>query len=74
MAALVVAGAGVRVAKHGNRAASSPCGSADVLEALGVVIDLGPTGVARCIDEAGIGFCFAPQVPPGAAVRGPGAS
>jgi anthranilate phosphoribosyltransferase len=60
-AALVVAGAGARVAKHGNRAASSQCGSADVLEALGVVIDLGPVGVARCIDEAGIGFCFAPR-------------
>jgi anthranilate phosphoribosyltransferase len=58
-AALVVAGAGGRVAKHGNRAASSKCGSADVLEALGVVIDLGPAGVARCIREAGIGFCFA---------------
>jgi anthranilate phosphoribosyltransferase len=58
-AALVVAGAGARVAKHGNRAASSQCGSADVLEALGVVIDLGPGGVARCIEEAGIGFCFA---------------
>jgi anthranilate phosphoribosyltransferase len=61
MAALVVAGAGVAVAKHGNRAASSQCGSADVLEALGVVIDLGPDGVARCILEAGIGFCFAPR-------------
>ena len=60
MAAIVAAGAGARVAKHGNRAASSDCGSADVLEALGVVIDLGPKGVARCIDEAGIGFCFAP--------------
>lgn len=58
-AALVVAGAGGRVAKHGNRAASSKCGSADVLEALGVVIDLGPAGVARCLREAGIGFCFA---------------
>ena len=51
--------AGASVAKHGNRAASSQCGSADVLEALGVVIDLGPAGVARCIREAGIGFCFA---------------
>jgi anthranilate phosphoribosyltransferase len=61
MAALVAAGAGVRIAKHGNRAASSECGSADVLEALGVVIDLGAEGVARCIDEAGIGFCFAPR-------------
>jgi anthranilate phosphoribosyltransferase len=61
MAALVATGAGVRVAKHGNRAASSACGSADVLEALGVVIDLGPDGVARCVEEAGIGFCFAPR-------------
>ena len=61
MAALVAAGAGVRIAKHGNRAASSDCGSADVLEALGVVIDLGAEGVGRCIDEAGIGFCFAPR-------------
>jgi anthranilate phosphoribosyltransferase len=59
MAALVAAGAGVRVVKHGNRAASSQCGSADVLEALGVEIDLGPEGVARCVDRAGIGFCFA---------------
>jgi anthranilate phosphoribosyltransferase len=59
MAALIAAGAGASVAKHGNRAASSQCGSADVLEALGVVIDLGPVGVARCIREAGIGFCFA---------------
>jgi anthranilate phosphoribosyltransferase len=61
MAALVLAGAGVLVAKHGNRAMSSACGSADVLEALGVVIDLGPDGVSRCIREAGIGFCFAQQ-------------
>ncbi|HEY7106308.1 MAG TPA: anthranilate phosphoribosyltransferase [Acidimicrobiia bacterium] len=61
MAALVAASAGARVAKHGGRAASSRCGSADVLEALGVVIDLGPEGVARCVDEAGIGFCFAPR-------------
>jgi anthranilate phosphoribosyltransferase len=64
MAALVAAGAGVRVAKHGNRAASSQCGSADVLEALGVVIDLGPVGVARCVTEAGIGFCFAQRFHP----------
>jgi anthranilate phosphoribosyltransferase len=61
MAALVVAGAGARVAKHGNRSASSECGSADLLEHLGVAIDVGPVGVARCIDEAGIGFCFAPR-------------
>jgi len=64
IAALVVAGAGARVCKHGGRAATSAAGSADVLEALGVVIDLGPAGVARCIDEAGIGFCFAPRFHP----------
>lgn len=63
-AALVCAGAGVRVAKHGNRAASSRCGSADVLEALGVKIDLPPDGVATCIETAGIGFCFAPVFHP----------
>ena len=64
IAALVVAGAGVPVCKHGGRAASSRAGSADVLEALGVVIDLGPKGVARCIRDAGIGFCFAPRYHP----------
>jgi anthranilate phosphoribosyltransferase len=64
IAALVVAGAGVPVCKHGGRAASSKAGSADVLEALGVVIDLGPAGVARCVTEAGIGFCFAPRYHP----------
>jgi anthranilate phosphoribosyltransferase len=64
IAALVVAGAGVPVCKHGGRAASSRAGSADVLEALGVVIDLGPAGVARCIEQAGIGFCFAPRYHP----------
>jgi anthranilate phosphoribosyltransferase len=64
IAALVVAGAGVPVCKHGGRAASSKAGSADVLEALGVAIDLGPPGVARCIAEAGIGFCFAPRYHP----------
>lgn len=63
-AALVCAGAGVKVAKHGNRAASSRCGSADVLEALGVKIDLPPDGVATCIEQAGIGFCFAPVFHP----------
>ena len=56
----VIAGAGGRV-KHGNRAASSACGAADLLEALGVAIDLGPAGVARCVQDAGIGFCFAPR-------------
>ncbi|HEX6568702.1 MAG TPA: anthranilate phosphoribosyltransferase, partial [Acidimicrobiales bacterium] len=61
LAALVVAGAGGRVCKHGNRAASSATGSADVLEALGVRIDCGPAEVARCVAEAGIGFCFAPR-------------
>ncbi len=60
MAALVVAGAGVPVVKHGNRAASSACGAADVLEELGLPMDLSPAGVARCVAEAGIGFCFAP--------------
>jgi anthranilate phosphoribosyltransferase len=63
-AALVCAGAGVNVAKHGNRAASSRCGSADVLEALGVKIDVGPSEVATCIARAGIGFCFAPMFHP----------
>ena len=64
IAALVVAGAGAPVCKHGGRAASSKAGSADLLEALGVVIDLGPEGVTRCIREAGIGFCFAPRFHP----------
>jgi anthranilate phosphoribosyltransferase len=65
MAALVVAGAGVPVAKHGNRAASSACGSADVLEALGIVVDLPPSAVAPCLADAGIAFCFAPVFHPG---------
>jgi anthranilate phosphoribosyltransferase len=65
MAALVVAGAGVPVAKHGNRAASSACGSADVLEALGVAVDLAPAAVATCLADAGIAFCFAPVFHPG---------
>lgn len=59
VAALVVAAAGVRVAKHGNRAASGSCGSADLLEAWGVEIDLEPAAVATCIDELGIGFLYA---------------
>ncbi|MCW2549461.1 MAG: anthranilate phosphoribosyltransferase [Mycobacterium sp.] len=64
MAAIVVAAAGVPVVKHGNRAATSRAGSADLLEALGVVIDLEPAGVAHCVREAGIGFCFAPRFHP----------
>ena len=60
-AALVAAGAGVTVAKHGNRSATNKCGSADVLEALGVAIDLAPDQVSRCIAACGIGFMFAPR-------------
>ncbi|MBE3577467.1 MAG: anthranilate phosphoribosyltransferase [Limnochordales bacterium] len=63
-AALVVAGTGVAVAKHGNRAVSSAAGSADVLEALGVVVELPPSDVERCIEEVGIGFLFAPVFHP----------
>jgi anthranilate phosphoribosyltransferase len=64
VSAIVVAGAGVAVAKHGNRAASSHCGSADLLEALGVKIDLDAAGVERCLADAGIGFMFAPVFHP----------
>ena len=63
-AAFVIAGAGARVAKHGNRAATSQSGSADVLEALGVKIELSPTAVATCIEGCGIGFMFAPAFHP----------
>ncbi|MDQ6782314.1 MAG: anthranilate phosphoribosyltransferase [Actinomycetota bacterium] len=64
IAALVLAGAGVPVCKHGGRASSSRAGSADVLETLGVAIDLGPAQVRRCIQEVGIGFCYAPRYHP----------
>lgn len=71
MAAVVVAAAGVPVVKHGNRAASSKSGGADMLEALGVRIDLGPDDVARCVAELGIGFCFAPVFHPSYKFAGP---
>src|SRR5690606_12030447 len=64
MSAIVVAAAGARVVKHGNRAASSQSGSADVLEALGVVIDLPAQAVGLCLEQAGIAFCFAPVFHP----------
>jgi anthranilate phosphoribosyltransferase len=64
VAAIVAAGAGARVAKHGNRAASSACGSADLLEGLGVAIDLPPAGVAECVARVGIGFMYAPLFHP----------
>jgi anthranilate phosphoribosyltransferase len=63
-AGFVVAGAGVRVAKHGNRAMSGACGSADVLEGLSVKIDLSPDGVRRCLEEVGFGFMFAQRYHP----------
>ena len=64
LSAIVAAACGARVAKHGNRAASSICGAADVLEALGVKVDLQPAAVAGCVQEAGIGFLFAPLFHP----------
>jgi anthranilate phosphoribosyltransferase len=64
MAAFVVAGAGLAVSKHGNRSVSSKCGSADVLKALGVQLELSPEQVAACIDQVGIGFLFAPLLHP----------
>jgi anthranilate phosphoribosyltransferase len=63
-AAFVVAGAGQLVAKHGNRSISSRCGSADVLEELGVNLELAPNQIAACVDEVGIGFLFAPRLHP----------
>jgi anthranilate phosphoribosyltransferase len=71
MAALVVAGTGRQVVKHGNRAATSACGTADVLEELGVAIDLPADAVAACVAEVGIGFCFAPVFHPGTRHSGP---
>jgi anthranilate phosphoribosyltransferase len=71
LAAFITAGCGVPVCKHGNRAASSSVGTADVLEALGVAIELGPQGVARCVAEAGMGFCFAQRFHPAMRFVGP---
>lgn len=68
---VLAAAAGAKVAKHGSRSVSSLCGSADVLEKLGVAIDLGPEGVARCVKETGVGFMFAPRYHPGMATVGP---
>ncbi len=70
-ASFIAAGAGATVAKHGNRAMSSACGSADVLEGLGVNIELDAEGVARCLREAGIGFMFAPKFHPAMRYAGP---
>ena len=70
-ATFVAAGAGARVAKHGNRAVTSKCGSADVLEALGAKIELSPAQVAACIERAGIGFMFAPAFHPAMKHVGP---
>jgi anthranilate phosphoribosyltransferase len=71
LSSIVAAAAEARVAKHGNRAASSACGSADVLEAFGVKIDLGPDGVASCVEQVGVGFMFAPRYHPAMRHAGP---
>ena len=71
LSGMVAAGAGAKVCKHGNRKASATSGSADLLEALGVVIDLGPDGVSRCVEEVGMAFCLAPRFHPGLAHAGP---
>ncbi len=71
LAAIVLAASGVEVAKHGNRSVSSRCGSADLFEALGVRVDAAPDVVARCLDEAGIGFFFAPAFHPSMRHAGP---
>ena len=71
IAAFVTAGAGLKVAKHGNRAITSACGSADVMEAAGVKVDLGPEAVEQCIRDVGIGFMFAPTFHPAMRYAGP---
>merc|ERR1711915_679877 len=63
-ACILAAACGARVAKQGNRSSSSACGSADVLQALGVALDLGPEGVKQCVREVGIGFIMAPRYHP----------
>src|SRR5438552_10139042 len=71
VSSVVAAAAGARVAKHGNRAASGKCGSADVLEALGVKIDLGPDEITQCVRDVGIAFLFAPRFHPAMRHAGP---
>ncbi|HEX9260096.1 MAG TPA: anthranilate phosphoribosyltransferase [Acidimicrobiales bacterium] len=71
LASLVVAGSGATVCKHGNRAASSSCGSADLLETLGVALDLTPAGIVHCLRTAGMAFCFAPRFHPALRHAGP---
>uniref|UniRef100_A0A7N0TZR1 Phosphoribosylanthranilate transferase n=1 Tax=Kalanchoe fedtschenkoi TaxID=63787 RepID=A0A7N0TZR1_KALFE len=70
-ASIIAAACGAKVAKQGNRSSSSACGSADVLEALGVQIDLDPQGVAKCVKEAGIGFMMAPRYHPAMKIVSP---
>ena len=71
IASFVIAGAGATVCKHGGRAATATSSSADLLEALGVAVELGPAGVLRCLEEAGMGFCFAPRFHPAMRHAGP---
>lgn len=71
IASFVIAGAGGRVCKHGGRAATATSSSADLLEALGVSIELGPDGVVRCLEDAGMAFCFAPRFHPAMRHAGP---
>ncbi|CAH2072478.1 unnamed protein product [Thlaspi arvense] len=68
---ILAAASGAKVAKQGNRSSSSACGSADVLEALGVAIDLGPEGIKRCVEESGIGFMMSPMYHPAMKIVGP---